>query len=239
MAKPLTKRKLDGTLYFRPPEVEANIDGAIDQPLEALQSRLHATKTAPNYLKSECLVHLLRRAIEREDDARITAVHETLARRIDRTLRNRLLGYPPHIAEEVGLDVLYAVNELFSARSEELDYYEAKFNRALQTLYLAKVPPLDAALNVEVDDDRARKNPGPSLQERAALSTDLGRALDMLPKEEREAFLLVEEMRYKIESKDPHEITAATICDVSGRTIRTRLHAAKCKLAAILKDYDS
>ena len=61
----------------------------------------------------------------------------------------------------------------------------------------------------------------------------------MLPKEEREAFLLVEKMRYKIESKDPHEKTAATICDVSGRTIRTRLHDAKCKLAAILKDYDS
>lgn len=77
------------------------------------------------------------------------------------------------------------------------------------------------------------------MQELLALSTDLGRALDTLPKLEREALLLVEMIGYKIESVDPHEETAKTICRVSGRTIRTRLHSAKRKLEAILKDHYS
>lgn len=136
MAKPLTKRKLDGTPYFRPPDVEANIDGAIDQSLDVLQRRLQVSNAnAPDYLKSECLVHLLRLAIERGDQARITAVYEALARRVDRTLRNRLQDYSSSVAEQVRLDVLHVLNELFSRRSNTLDYYEAKFNKALKTLY--------------------------------------------------------------------------------------------------------
>jgi alpha-ketoglutarate-dependent taurine dioxygenase len=64
-------------------------------------------------------------------------------------------------------------------------------------------------------------------------STYLAQVLEFLatmPPEDREAVILVAIKGYKIESEDPDEETAATLCGVSGRAIRKRLKKAGMQL---------
>jgi cysteine desulfurase len=61
MAQPLTKLTRTGQLYTRPPSVEAKIDQALTEDEPRLWTRLQVTdRRAPDYLTSECLVHLFR-----------------------------------------------------------------------------------------------------------------------------------------------------------------------------------
>ena len=66
--------------------------------------------------------------------------------------------------------------------------------------------------------------------------TYLGQVLDFLntlSPEDRKAVTLVAIEGYKIESGDKDEVTAATLCGVSGRAIRKRLK----KAATLLKNF--
>jgi DNA-directed RNA polymerase specialized sigma24 family protein len=60
---------------------------------------------------------------------------------------------------------------------------------------------------------------------------DLVEAITALPPAERRALVLCKIMGYEAESEDRGKMTAATICGVSGRTIRTRLNKAIVKLS--------
>lgn len=55
--------------------------------------------------------------------------------------------------------------------------------------------------------------------------------LDALPADIRRAVVLCHEMGYEEESVDPTKITAATLCGVTGRTIRSRIRQAAAYLA--------
>src|SRR5688572_22286291 len=69
MARPLTKRKADGTPYRRPRSIEQEIDGALAlDPKAALARAEGADESSPEYLSCECLVHLIREANRRKDD---------------------------------------------------------------------------------------------------------------------------------------------------------------------------
>lgn len=62
MARPLTRvNKKTGKIYIRPADVEAHIDHvmALGFP-EALRRATINDRTSPDYLGSECLVHLVR-----------------------------------------------------------------------------------------------------------------------------------------------------------------------------------
>jgi DNA-directed RNA polymerase specialized sigma24 family protein len=59
------------------------------------------------------------------------------------------------------------------------------------------------------------------------------RAINALPPDERKALVLVHYYGFKIESEDPGETTAATLCGVRGRTIQNRLNRAKAKLSKL------
>ncbi len=68
MAQPLIKLTRTGKLYTRPRRIEANIDGALGQDFATLCARLKVTDDAsPDYLASECLVHLIRDSNRRND----------------------------------------------------------------------------------------------------------------------------------------------------------------------------
>jgi DNA-directed RNA polymerase specialized sigma24 family protein len=57
------------------------------------------------------------------------------------------------------------------------------------------------------------------------------KAIDNLPLDERKAVVLCHVLEYEEESDDPSKTTAATLCGVTGRTIRNRLSRAAKKLS--------
>ena len=67
-------------------------------------------------------------------------------------------------------------------------------------------------------------------QEQSARLNDVKEAIEALPIDERKAFVLCRVYGYKVESTDPNEITAAVLCECTGRTIRNRLSRAESKL---------
>ena len=63
MIRPLTKRRGSGDRYTRPPNIEAVIDAALALDWPALHQRTFVRdRRSPDYLPSECLVHLIRKA---------------------------------------------------------------------------------------------------------------------------------------------------------------------------------
>lgn len=87
MAKPLTNRKRDGSLYRRPPE----INDAIDQALllaraDVIAGLARRTATDPKYIPSEVLVHLLRETRTDNDLSYFNILYRELLRRIGRAL---------------------------------------------------------------------------------------------------------------------------------------------------------
>ena len=70
MARPLTKHDQHGTLYSRPPLIEGLIDVALSQDLATLRTRAALRdQKAPEFLPSECLVHLVRDGRRRDSPA--------------------------------------------------------------------------------------------------------------------------------------------------------------------------
>lgn len=57
-----------------------------------------------------------------------------------------------------------------------------------------------------------------------------------LPEDERKAVILCGVLGLKEESEDPTIVTAATLCGVTGRTIRNRLKRAAAKLSDFRED---
>jgi len=247
MAQPLTKRSAkDGKTYTRPSDVEANIDGAIGNSLTTLEQRLKiAQPTSPGYITSECIVHLFRDAMAKADEQRLAALFAALVKRCERTLRRKIRDGDIPDAEAVRQVALDRLSDVLAAGTADLDFYEVHFNRAFKNIYLSALR-----------SDKQRRNHFPmapsegeelpklsssiiETPEQEVLASDLMAAIDALPPKERTAVLLVKYEGYAVESSDPLQTTAATICGVSGRTIRQRLEQAKQKLSHFIEDLNA
>ena len=136
---------------------------------------------------------------------------------------------------------------------EELDIYEVRFNLAFRTFRLDSVKqeenyrkrflllpsPSGEEQEESTEDVLARLSDAariPATQESRVFLLEVWERLMALPEEELQAIILCRIMGYKIESEDPNEVTAATICNCSGRTIRNRLARAATKLALVKED---
>ena len=87
MARPLTKTEPDGALYRRPAAVEAQVDDAVQLKLSDLRHRLLVTdRDDPAFLRSECLVHLLRHGRRTSDQALMSAALPVLLSRCEANL---------------------------------------------------------------------------------------------------------------------------------------------------------
>jgi len=241
MAKQLTKTTKDGKPYTRPPEIEANIDGTSGLPLEVVQERLAvAARTDPKFLTPECIVHLVRQALEDGDEARLGILHEALMRRVAHILRYKIPERGGFDAEDVRLAVASELNCLIVAGGNDLDFYECRFNLALRNLYIPKLRNLNEVEEVEFDDQVEHDDDHSiSDQKQFEFSADLEAAIRCLSPKERQAYSLVEISGCAIESKDPTESTASEQMGLSSRMVSNYLKSAKAKLAKILKDYKS
>lgn len=247
MAQPLTKRSAkDGKPYTRRSDVEANIDGAIGNSLAILEQRLQiAQPTSPGYLTSECIVYLFRDAIAKADEQRLSALFTTLVKRCDRTLRHRIRDGDIPGAEAVRQVALDKLTDVLAAATADLDFYEVHFNRAFKNIYLSALRS-DKRRRDHFPIAPSEGNELPELTssivetpEQEVLASDLMAAIDALPPKERIAVLLVKYQGYDVESTDRLQETAATICGVTGRTIRQRLEQARQKLSHFIEDVNA
>lgn len=244
MAKPLTKiSKKTGNLYTRPPNVERNIDGALGQDPATISKRLLITdRGSPEYLTSECLVHLFRDALRRGDNILRDRLATALLQRCEAILTHKLPDSAFTNAAYLREEVLGIFGEVLASdgcanNPDELDYFECKFNGAFRSLRIDllrsegkqrkrfKQFPRPSSGTKEDEDDE-ETDQGPCC--RATQGDGLARedVLNALPPEVRKAVSL-SDMGYDVESEDPEKRTIATICGVTGRTIRYRLKQAK------------
>ena len=288
MLRPLTKRDKTGNLYTRPHHVETQINKILSQSPATLRHHLAiADPQAPNYLHSECLVHIIRDACRNSDDARLDAAFPVLINRCKAILQVKILDNALPTAANVREEVLGQFGELFATdgteeNRDDLDWFECRFNQAFRAFYIdlvrsekvrlkqkarlkQLVPLPDYADDIEYSHPHkefpTRLIEALKMQEAAensvllrevqeasdTLSDDerkaailcrvmeyrreIYEAIDALPDDERKAVILCHVMEYKIESNNPDETTAATICNVTGRTIHNRLSRAAEKLS--------
>lgn len=240
MAKQLTRINQDGAVWVRPPAVEANIESALNQPIDVIRKRLQVVvHTNADYLKSECIVHLVRRAIEDGEEERLGVLHEALLRRIEWTLRRQSSGLDRDTARQRISEVISAFNYVLAGGTSDLDLYEAVFNKMFRFLYSPILWPKSAFYSESLEVLEQIEDPITSDHEALDLAIDFAAAVKTFTSAERKAYLYIEEMGYQAESKDTSKVTAATLCGVSGRTIRTWQKQYKAKLAEFSGDKQS
>lgn len=252
MAKQLKKQDQNGKRYERPPNIEKMIDEALTQDLSMMQQRLTLNRRSSGYLPSECLVHLIRDAKRRTDSQTMNMLLSILLPRCEANLRGKIpddkFANASYLREEVlcQFAVLFAEDGFDETKEEELDYFECRFNSAFRTFRIdiirheinnmkrvdslssfsdhEEVTILDEKLPLVSEAFRAET------PESGLFNKEILEAIDNLPPDERKAIILCHIMGYKEESEDPNKITAATLCGVTGRTIRNRLTRAAAKL---------
>ena len=253
MVRPLTRRKRDGVRYVRPRAIESEIAIALQDDRGTLRHRLMVTDIeSPSYLSSECLVHLFRDVHRKGDDRRMSAILPVLLGRCEAILKTTIVESEPG-ASEMREEVLGRFTEVLARgcageRPDELDFYECRFNRAFRALRVDVVNHKRRRLRRTVEVPRGGDGDEPLLseeeglallseagrtlatQEQSARLNDVKEAIEALPIDERKAFVLCRVYGYKVESTDPNEITAAVLCECTGRTIRNRLSRAESKL---------
>lgn len=256
MARPLDKTKPDGAPYTRFPEIEAAIDAALGQDLETLSDRAQLRdRKAKNYLHSECLVHLIRDASRTGNEKARDMLLPLLFARCVTILISKVPDSRIATAPQLREDILGDFAELFGIDGSiqdrhELDFYEVRFNLAFRTFRITRVRTELERLNNTGDlPDRAHPDVDVEIltrlsdrdwtmcdPEELVFRKQVRNAIDALPRDEREAIVLCYLMGFKEESEDPNERTAATVCGVTGRTIRNRLTKAFAKLSRLKED---
>jgi hypothetical protein len=253
MVRPLNKMK-GGKTYTRRPEIEACINVALGQDLSTVLKRAAVRNVKdPDYMPMECLLHLAREARLRRDK---DAEGKLLARLLIRCEARLLRAVPDGgLADAAGKreDILQEFGALFArvgtnADSTILDYYEVNFDDAFRVLRWGRLRRERARakhiqdLSEERDEDGnlideaevlaslSRAAQSPAQQEDCVYLGEVGEFVATLPPGEREAVRLVAIEGHKIESEDADEVTAATLCGVTGRAIRKRLASAAKKL---------
>lgn len=257
MARALTKTDRSGKPYTRPDSVEAAIDVAIKQDLNILAMRARISDpTKSEFLPMECLVHLLRDAGRRRDDHAMRTLMPPFLARCESVLRSAMPDNSFPNATDMREDILGDFGLLFAEdageSSNELDFYECRFFRAFLVFRFAylrrersrmkELIPLPVANEPDgrsSDEDvfakvsEAFRSHPTQLGE--VLEKDLTKAIDNLPPDERKAVILCHVLGLKEESEDPSAVTAASLCGVSGRTVRNRLTRAAKKLSQFNK----
>jgi DNA-directed RNA polymerase specialized sigma24 family protein len=250
MALPLNKHYPDGRRYFRPSAIEAAIDGLLAQDIATVSYRAAIQdRNSPEYVQSESLVHLIRDARRRNDEAAMNLLIPTLLRRCESNLLSKVASELPN-AEDIREEILGQFSELFAsdgtgANPDHLDFFEAHFNQAFRAFRIDIVrreEKLRKRTNVTLsdteddessfDDDLLKHFQTPATQESTFVLKQLREAIRSLPPDERQAVVLCHILEYDVESENPEKRTAATISHVTGRTIRNRLNRAAAKLSS-------
>ena len=255
MARALTKRKTDGTLYVRPAAIERQIDEVSSLGLHELRQRLMVVDMkAGGYLQTESLVHLIRLSMLENRPEVSGIVLPVLLVRCEKNLKVTVSD-DLRDATIVREDILGEFSELLALDATTdpglLDYYEVRFNDAFAAHRINVVRKALTRLKYESEpesadlpDDELFGQPDslvkklidnlsePPTQEWKLRGKLLLKAINQLPSNERKTVMLVHYYGYQQGSDDPSQVTAATLCNCTPKTIYNRLQRAEKKLAA-------
>lgn len=253
MARALNKVTKGGVQYRRPPHIEARIEAALRQGLDKQLRRAKIRNPAdPDYMPSECLVHLIREARLNADKRAVDRLVVPLLKRCETRLNRTIPNSWPD-AQGLREEILQHFCELLARvgtnhDATALDLFECKFNKGLAALRFKRLRKETNrakrfhSLADEIDDDGQPIDPNETLARLSrAAQTPAGQedfvylsqtleAVKALPAAQRRAVELCCLQGYAPGSEDPNEITAATICGVSGTAMRKNLRKAADKL---------
>jgi hypothetical protein len=248
----LTHRNREGIPYRREDAVERQIDAALALTPTALTQRARLRDPdAPDYLREECLVYLLRAFALRGETAIVDTLSEALLERCTRYVSVKLSALGPEGREEAYGEVVARLFDLIlDLESDRGDFLQVRFWVALEKLVVAafgrqareiaqarRQVPLSALPGAESGDEEERTVAArleditaPSLPPDHALL--YREALATLEEPVRTAFVLRHYEGWPIEDRDPGVLTISRYFDKTPRTIRNWMNAAEQALAA-------
>ncbi|MFJ6327839.1 MULTISPECIES: DNA-binding response regulator [unclassified Rhizobium] len=141
--KPLTKRRSDGALYTRRSDIEEALAKLVKQSREEIIAALKIRDTSsPLYVKSECIVYLIRDTRYDNDESYFNDLYRELMRRLSAALP-RVVDERADMPESVhAADARDRVRDTFVRKLIEdraepgsaLDYFEVMFAGAIAAL---------------------------------------------------------------------------------------------------------
>jgi hypothetical protein len=248
---PLTKRTKDGNLYRRPSEIE----GALERILalgreEILAAVAVQDRSRPDFVPSECLLHLVRKTASDNNERYFERLYVALMRRVDRALPRA----EHRMGDNVGLDVTrgkirHQVRDRFEellvrdrqGGEDRLDIFEARFNFSLARLRAtarakawreeARQTPLgpdgeDGELSLEVET-AAGSLVLPNLEkwDDPSYRSRLDAAIRSLPSEQSRIIAMLR-IGIPIDSNDPNVVTISKLMGCVEKTVRNRAKKA-------------
>lgn len=256
---PLTKRTEDGNLYRRPAEIEDALERVLTLGREEILAMVTIhDRNHPDYIPSECLLHLLRKTSGDNNERYFERLYVALMRRVDRALPR----VEHQMGDSVGVDATRSqIRSQVRDRFEELlvrdrrggddrlDLFEARFNFSLARLRatarekawreVARQTPLEfgegGELSLEVET-AAGSLALPNLEkwDDPAYRSRLVAAISTLPSEQSRIIAMLK-IGIPIDSNDPNVVTISKLIGCVEKTVRNR---AKRAIAALQQALD-
>jgi hypothetical protein len=185
--KPLTKRRSDGTPYTRRADVEEALARLVEQSRDEIVAALKVRDTSsPLYVKSECIVYLIRDTRTDNNESYFNDLYRELMRRLSSALP-RVAGERTDVSENIhAADARDKVKDTFVRKLIEdradpgaaLDYFEVMFAGAIAALRTTSMHRTrrQAARTEAIEADEETNEPSLAV-ERAAGSLDLNEEL--------------------------------------------------------------
>ena len=245
--EPLTLCNREGVRYVRAQNVTQQIAAALDLSPAKLRASINVVvPESPQYLKEECLVHLIRYHVKHGNRFLVEDLAEALLRRIAKPAYRRLRAVgPAHVEDAYNEVVAKLFGRLMDQTTDKADFFEVKFWVGLKRLCIdvyakyAKLHERDIEHEGVVqgytagEDGDAELRADQFWEALAAAQPDaptrllLDEALDLLPLNIRTAFVLRYYFGLQIESQDPAELTISRHLNVTGRTVQNWLHKSE------------
>lgn len=261
MPAPLRKHHSNGDLYQRDPAVEAQIALLTDLSAADLDRACAAPKLSADYVRSECILYLIRQASREGRNAEREHLHKILFQRLLRQCP-RMEAADGNTASALRLRVQETMIDRFTellmsdrrGYEERLDFYEVRFGAAVAALRAdaerkahreeRKAKPL---MDEVTGDIRATVEAAAGADDPFAVATKyatdyrsrLDASIDRLPTDQREIIDMLFREQLPIESKDSAVVSIVSRTGLSEKTVRNRRDRALVALRQILTEEDA
>jgi hypothetical protein len=230
---PLTRRTIKGELLRRRPEVENQIREILVLDEQEILRRVEVCDpTSSEFLKPECLVHLIRTNRGRESRCLAEELAKALIRRWVTTLPKRIRGFSDVDTQDITDDVIGELIDRIFEPSDRGDYMEVSFDQVLKCVTIDVCRKYRAMRSVQVALDEGQDVSDRRLDVRGAMVLDS--ALATLTDGELLIVFLRHFCGLSINGKEQPP-TIVEITKLSERTVRNRLASAEQKLRKALE----